>query len=264
MLCTNCNQQLPEGAKVCPNCKKPVPGGTSIQVAQNVGTVKGEVVGTILGKVAPTAGLSASTSQEIDTVAEGGSVVGTIIGGEGGQVNVGGQHHHGDIVQGDKQEVHTEGGAYVQGDVTTGGDFVGRDKIVHGDEVHGDKVGGDKIEVGNISGSSGIAIGRGARATVTSGLAGQDLDRLFTPLMNVLRDAPPEKRDEALQTAEALKEEVAKGKDADDSRVAKLLDGLVGLVPAAVSAVVSTFATPLLAGIAGPVTKFVLDQIQRK
>ncbi len=39
------------------------------------------------------------------------------------------------------QQMDTQGGAYVAGNVTTsGGDFVGRDKIVHGDEVRGDKV----------------------------------------------------------------------------------------------------------------------------
>ena len=55
---------------------------------------------------------------------------------------------------------------------------------------------------------------------------------------------------------------MAKGKDADDSKIAKLLDSLVELVPGAVSTVVSTFASPILAGIAGPVTKFVLERIQ--
>ena len=54
--------------------------------------------------------------------------------------------------------------------VTVGGDFVGGDKVIHGDVVHGDKVGGDKISgdkitVGNISGSTSIAIGSGAQAT---------------------------------------------------------------------------------------------------
>jgi hypothetical protein len=37
--------------------------------------------------------------------------------------------------------IHTGGGAHVRGDVRTGGgDFVGRDKVVRGDEVHGDKI----------------------------------------------------------------------------------------------------------------------------
>ena len=44
--------------------------------------------------------------------------------------------------------VNTGGGAYIAGNVTTGGGaFVGRDKIVYGDEVHGDKVQGNKIVI---------------------------------------------------------------------------------------------------------------------
>jgi len=43
-------------------------------------------------------------------------------------------------------QIDTSGGAVVDGHVNTGsGDFVGHDKIIHGDEVRGDKVLGDKI-----------------------------------------------------------------------------------------------------------------------
>jgi hypothetical protein len=172
--------------------------------------------------------------------------------------------------EGKERHVDTGGGAYIGGSVDTGGgDFVGRDKTVHGDEVHGDKVmgdkvGGDKITVGDISGSTGVAIGRGAQATVTTGVSGQDLERLFAPLVDAIREAPPGKRDEALQKAGALKQEVAKGDKADDTVMAKLIDGLVELVPGAVSAVTSMFATPILGGLAGNATKFVLDKIQGK
>jgi hypothetical protein len=138
--------------------------------------------------------------------------------------------------------IDTGGGAFIGGSVDTGsGDFVGRDKIVHGDEVHGDKVGGDEISVGDITDSTGIAIGRSAQATVTTSIPVQGID---------------------LEKAEALRSEVAKGKDAEDGRMARLLDGLVELVPGAVSALVSAFASPILAGIAGPVTRFLLERIQ--
>jgi len=44
------------------------------------------------------------------------------------------------------QVIKTGGGAHVGGNVQTGGgDFVGRDSVVHGDQVHGDKVIGDKV-----------------------------------------------------------------------------------------------------------------------
>jgi integral membrane sensor domain MASE1 len=44
--------------------------------------------------------------------------------------------------------------------------------------------------------------------------------------------------------------------------MAKLVDGLVGLVPGAVSAVTSAFASPLLAAVVGPVTRFVLGRLK--
>jgi hypothetical protein len=120
----------------------------------------------------------------------------------------------------------------------------------------------------NISGStvhiSGDVVGRDKITTITSGLSGDQLNQLFAPLMSALRAAPPEKQNEAIQKAEELKKEVAKGKDANDGALARIVDGLVALVPGAVGAVVGMFATPILGGIVGPVTKFVLDKIQGK
>jgi hypothetical protein len=162
-----------------------------------------------------------------------------------------------------EQHVNTGGGAYVGGSVHAGGNFVGRDQIIHGDQVRGDKVGGDKINVGDIQGT-GIAVGRGAQAQVQQGISAAELDRLFAPLVALTRDLPSDQREPAEQKVQELKQEAGKGKAADDSRLAKLIDGVIALVPAAVSTVVSMFATPILGGLAGPVTKFALDRIQGK
>jgi hypothetical protein len=118
----------------------------------------------------------------------------------------------------------------------------------------------------NISGS-GITIG--GDVTGRDKIAGNEfshvrLDQIFMPLENVVRAASAETQAEATAKLEALKKEAGKGKNADDTVMAKLVDGIVGLVPGAVSAVVSAFATPLLGGIAGPVTKFALDKIRGK
>jgi hypothetical protein len=177
--------------------------------------------------------------------------------GQGNRIEI-----QGDVTGKDKIEINTGGGAYVGGNVSVqGSDFVGRDKITHGDEVRGDKVSGDKITVGSVSGT-GIAIGRGAQASVNTGITGADLDRLFAPILHALKDVPPEKQEEAVQKVEELKAEIAKGEKAEDSRMATLLDGLIELVPGAVTVVVSTFSTPILAAIAGPVTKYVLEKIR--
>ncbi len=146
-----------------------------------------------------------------------------------------------------------------------GGTFVGRDHIVHGDvvqgdKVGGDKVGGDKITTGDIGGTN-IAVGRGASVFAGAG----DLAGALAPVVAAIRqNADAAQQAAAMQEIEALKQELAKGKDADDARVAGILDGLANLVPGAVAAVVSAFGTPLLAGLAGPVTQFVLGQLKRR
>jgi hypothetical protein len=135
------------------------------------------------------------------------------------------------------------GGINVPGSIgNVTGDMVGGDKV-RGDKVGGDKVGGDKITV------------RSSRA---------ELDDALRPLVEAVKTAPAEKQAEANAKVAALKEEAAKGKDANDGVIAKLVDGLVGLVPGAASAVVSAFATPILGPLAGGATTFVLDKLQGK
>jgi hypothetical protein len=127
------------------------------------------------------------------------------------------------------EKMDQTGGVNISGtNVTVGGDVVGRDKIV-GTEI-----------------------------------SNAQLDQLFGPLAEAVRNAPRTVQQDATQKVEELKKEAAKGKSASDSAMAKLVDGLVGLVPGAVGAVVSAFATPILGGIAGPATKYVLDKIQSK
>ena len=66
----------------------------------------------------------------------------------------------------------------------------------------------------------------------------------------------------ARQRLAEIEAEVAKGKQADDSRVGRLLDGLAALVPGAGASLVNAFASPLLAAAVGPVTRFVLGKLQ--
>ena len=143
---------------------------------------------------------------------------------------IGGDLVHGDKVLGDRigQQVHTGGGNYFGGNVSTGGGhFAGRDQ------------------------------------TITSAVTARELEALFAPLLAVLAQAaPPARQAEAAQQVQELKAEVARGQQADDSRIGRLIDGLAAMAPAAVASVLSTFATPILGGIAGPVTKFVLDRLK--
>lgn len=115
---------------------------------------------------------------------------------------------------------------------------------------------GVNISGGNVN-VGGDIVGRD-KITGTQ-ISSNHLDAIFRPLEKAVEQQP-----EATQKVEALKNEAAKGKKADDGVMAKLVKGIAGLVPGAVSAVVSAFANPILGAIAGPVTKYVLDEIQGK
>ena len=143
-----------------------------------------------------------------------------------GGVHVGGANT-GLINTGTHTTIDTGGGAYVGGGVQTGGGhFIGRDSIASAVSLH-------------------------------------DLDALFASLLAaVAAQAPLDGQAAAVRQVEDLKAEAAKGRKADDGKVARIVDGLVGLVPGAVSAVASAFASPILAGVAGPVTKYVLDKFK--
>ncbi|MGA8090513.1 MAG: hypothetical protein WCA10_24775 [Terracidiphilus sp.] len=98
----------------------------------------------------------------------------------------------------------------------------------------------------------------------TQEISRQTLDSLFHPLSGLVRSAPVQVQAEAAEKVNQLKTEVAKGKQRDDNLTAKLIEGIVGLVPSAVSTIASAFGTPILGGLVGPATKYVLDKIQGK
>jgi hypothetical protein len=151
--------------------------------------------------------------------------------------------------------VSAGGGAVVDSNIHAEGDVVVGNKTVHGSEIH----------TGNITGNIGVVIGRGnAQVQMTAGLPDQALEGMFAPLLKVVRDAPKSVQPQAEQKVQELKEEIKKGKPENDAARAKLIDGLIDLVPGAVTTVVSMFATPILAGLVGPITRFVLDKIQEK
>jgi len=165
--------------------------------------------------------------------------------------------------------VSTNGGLLNFGSINTGGgEIIGRDKVVQGDEIHGDKVMGDNASGDMISAtigdnSSNIAVGKDLNRTVTtdSSIDPTHLNKLFASMLTVAASAP-EKHFEAIQIVIDLKNESLKGINADDKKLAKLLDSFIELVPSGASSVISAFASPILGGIAGPATEYVLDKIQ--
>jgi hypothetical protein len=116
-------------------------------------------------------------------------------------------------------------------------------------------------------GGEGLSKGQPApdpRASVTSGVTRADLEQAFAPVLAALAEAPPEQRAAAQRELEILKEEAYRPGKADDSRMAGALEALVALVPSAAGAMASAFVSPLLAGLAGPVTRYVLEKIGRR
>lgn len=95
----------------------------------------------------------------------------------------------------------------------------------------------------------------------TSGLKAEQIQELLRPLTDVAVRKGGAEGTEAQKLVVALKTEAAKDKP-DDSRLAKIVDGLVTKIPEGVSALLSAFAHPLLGALAGPVTKFVLKKLQ--
>ncbi len=193
------------------------------------------------------------------------SIVGdhNVVAGDNAQINQAG----GDIAGGDI--VKKEGGVHFgAGDVTISGPVAGGDQqvqygdVVQGDKVDGDQVGGDKISVGNISGSQGVAIGRGASASVSiqQGGSGAQLAPLFAPLQSLVAGQAPEMAGKV----NALKTQVEMGTGADDTTIANLIQDIVDAVPESKGTIVALFANPAVSMAAGNNSKFVLGRISSR
>jgi hypothetical protein len=117
----------------------------------------------------------------------------------------------------------------------------------------GDEVGGDKIAVGDISGSTGVAIGRGAQATVTrTGLSGDEIARLFAAVYRRIEARPEDPdvdKEELTETVRKIQREAAKGEAANPNRVARWLKTLALMASDIFDVTVACLTSPV-AGIA--------------
>ncbi|MCL4863848.1 MAG: CHAT domain-containing protein [Caldilineaceae bacterium] len=128
-----------------------------------------------------------------------------------------------DITLGDKQ-IDTGGGAYVAGNVTVGGDFVGRDKI--------ERPGGDR---------------------------GPDASKAFTKLAAaVALRASTADVDKAMQCVQAMQQAFEQG---DDDKVADCIGELADLAPDVKESLKQAFSHPALHERVGPVTKYALRRL---
>jgi hypothetical protein len=132
----------------------------------------------------------------------------------------------------------------------------------YGDVIHGSKVGGDQNTVGNISGSSGIAIGRNASASVQiQHDAGSDeVIRLFEPLRAEVAGYNPT----AVSLIQALEAQIKRGDEADDEKMADLIADIADAAPIAIQSLVNLFSSATVARVAGAGTKQALKWVQRQ
>jgi hypothetical protein len=129
--------------------------------------------------------------------------------------------------------------------------------IVAGDKVAGDKVSGDKITTGNITGSSGIAIGRGAQATATTGLSGTDAAQLFQAIYAQIQARPEDPsvgKEEIQEKVEKIEQEAKAGAQANEGKIGRWLRELAGMAPDIFDVTVACLTNPL-AGFAEVVKK---------
>lgn len=116
------------------------------------------------------------------------------------------------------------------------------------------------VTISGFVGKAGDIVGRDK--ITANAISSAELDGLLQPMRDAIGQAPAEVQQAAQAKVDALKQEAAKGEDAADGTMATLIDEFLKLVPAGVSGVVSAFASPILGGLAGPVTKFVLGKLK--
>ena len=167
------------------------------------------------------------------------------------------------------------GGAIAQGSgatavgkrgINVGGNVSGN--IVTGDrntvtDVGGDLVHGDKIDVGDISDSSNIAIGRKAQAQ--EGLSGAELAAIFQKVYEQIEARPPDPDvdiEEIKATVEQIEEETAGPEAANEKRLERWLGNLARMAPDIIEVMAASLAGPVAGG--AMVLKKIINRVQQK
>lgn len=107
---------------------------------------------------------------------------------------------------------------------------------------------GDEINIGDISGGIGIAVGRGAQANVnqTTGAAVDEIAKAFKALqqqVNAMSDGAD--RNVAESAVEALEAEARKGEAASESQVHRWINFLAETAPDAWEVAIDVFINPI-------------------
>lgn len=155
-------------------------------------------------------------------------------------------------------QIDTGGGAYIEGNVSTGGDLIGRDKVVHGDEVKGDKVQGSKaggdVIIGTVgAGAQHVAIGKnnriitqlGAPTWVDRQLIEHQFEQILALVNHTTLDPRTAGRAEAhLETLQAELTKTADNEMPSAATISRLGDWLLANLPTLTPALTELFGLP--------------------
>lgn len=146
----------------------------------------------------------------------------------------------GAVAQGPGATAVGQRGVYVGGSVSG--------SVVSGDDNTVTQVGGDQIEVGDISGSSGIAIGREAQAHVQQGVSGQELARIFAAVYRRIEERPEHPdvdKEEIVAEVQRIEKEVAKKEQANPNRLERWLRNLANMAPDILDVMAASLGGPV-------------------
>ncbi len=119
--------------------------------------------------------------------------------------------------------------------------------------LHGDFVGGDKVVFGDLGGSSGVAIGRGAQSSILQqSMRSPDLVELFRSIylsIQLRPDEPGIGKDELVQLVQRIQDEVLKGDQANGQRLERWLKQLEQYASDVFQQTVEVLTSPLVASV---------------
>jgi len=119
--------------------------------------------------------------------------------------------------------------------------------------VHGDFVGGDKIVIGDLGGSSSVAIGRGAQSSIMQQNVRQpDLVELFRSIylsIQLRPDEPGIGKDELVQLVQHIQDEVMKGDRANSQRLERWLRQLEQYASDVFQQTVEVLSSPVVTSV---------------
>jgi hypothetical protein len=211
MLCKKCKTELSENAKFCSECGEQVPKQTGIKVKQEVDTVQGSVTGVAASDVKEIPGINADINQDIGTVEAGAGVAGLVVGGEGGNVHVGGQQNY-------------------------------------GDQIGGDKISIGNVEGENVAIAAGREAEASVKTGLSSEALEKLFKVVYQQIED--RPADPDvDKEEITQTVQQVEVETAKGEEANPKKVDRWLKNLAAMAPDILKVTAATLANPA-AGVA--------------